>query len=145
MQHVRGEPSGTTTNIFPRVLRFPLSVPLHQCPYSLHLDTTLSGKAHDLKKRIKLFSFMLFIYPWSPVATICIIAFYIQKSYTLPTEYSFTFRMTRTKVYFPVYNVCSMFTTPCELDLNIQCKLNSVFKGYRSILTNVISTKHWQS
>jgi hypothetical protein len=77
---------------------------------------------------------MLFIYPCSPVATICNIAFYIQKPYIRPKESSFTFRMTRTKEYFPVYNVCSMFTTRCELDLYIQCKLNSVFKGHRSIL-----------
>jgi hypothetical protein len=114
------------------------------CQYPWYYS--LSGEAHDFKKCIKLFSFMLFIYPWNPMATVCTIAFYIKKPYILTTEYSFTLRMTRTKKVFPCIKcVCSVFTARCELDLYIQCKLNSVFKGYRSILTNVISTKHWKS
>jgi len=47
-----GQPSGTTTNIFPRVLWFPLSVSLHQCPYSLHLDTTLYQEKHVILKNV---------------------------------------------------------------------------------------------
>jgi hypothetical protein len=44
---------------------------------------SLSGEAQDFKNCTKLFSFVSFIYPRSPVTTICIIAFYIKKPYIL--------------------------------------------------------------
>ena len=62
--HVCGEPSGTTTHIFPRVLRFPLSVSLHQCPSSLHLDTTLYQEKHRISKKYQIVFFYV-VYPLS--------------------------------------------------------------------------------
>jgi hypothetical protein len=84
-----------STSVSPVSITPPMSVLSSPWYYSL------SGEAHDFKKCIKLFSFMLFIYPWNPMATVCTIAFYIQKPYILTTEYSFTLRMTRTKEVFP--------------------------------------------
>jgi hypothetical protein len=109
--HVCGEKIGTTSHPPAPSTSIPLSVSFHQCPYSLHPDTTLY-QTHRILKKLYQIVFFCVVYQWSPVATICTIALYIQKPYILPTEYSFWFRMARTKKYFPAHNVCAA----CLLD-----------------------------
>jgi len=144
---VWGEPSGTTTHIFPPVHRFPLSVSLHQCPYSLHLDTTLYQEKHRIKiKKYQIVFFYVVYLSLKPSGYYMYHRVLHSKTLYSANRIQFYVSYDSHKRYLTVTQcACSAFTARCEMYLYMQCKLNSVLKGHRSILTNVISTKQWQS
>ena len=106
---------------FSQYFGFPSQYHSTNTPYSLHADATLNQEKHMIKKKFyQTASFLVFVYHTSPVATVCTITFYIQKSYILPTESSLCC-MTHTNNIPFTQCVRSVFTARCELHQYMQC------------------------